>query len=470
MKKPKVKIEWSVAEDDSAWQASQSAAPTEPVTKALHRKEAMLATFIALLLLFVIAGWLWSHHKPVHGTVASLQNDAGQAEQSITQTIELPAQSLEAANLQRLGDDPLSNGAVKAPTQAQWIKTEKIQQVGDRMMAQVTVQYPEDGTMRAYRETHFYKRYANEWQRAAPDPALLGPEKTLQIANFTLRYYAIDSDAVYQAAPKIEQFYATLRRDFGVPATEAASTYTINVAADRVALPDKYSHFEKNITVSSPTLLSAPVEMSPATLLYQATVYPLTRLTLLDTIVGRDASWVGHISNWPSMTDAIALWELWQADGPLARSRVPIVRWLYQNSQSAATHQPLPDGYERLCRSFRIWQIAPFDLYIPLTCTDEDYDTNKHRYASLKSLAPLKMLHLTTRPNDAESAERPFDMAITGETLLEYVVATYGRDKVPALLNGLGEHTSFDTLIPALFSVSVADFEAGWQSYLAQRY
>ena len=55
-------------------------------------------------------------------------------------------------------------------------------------------------------------------------------------------------------------------------------------------------------------------------------------------------------------------------------------------------------------------------------------------------------------------------------TLIEYAMVTYGQDRLPALLAGLGKHEGWETLIPAVFNVSAADFEAGWQIYLAARY
>jgi hypothetical protein len=231
-----------------------------------------------------------------------------------------------------------------------------------------------------------------------------------------------------------------------------------------------YYDYQRKMTISSPILLSAPVEISPTTLLYQETIYPLTRL-VMNQREGHDAQlWKSSFLAWPSFVDAFALWEVWQDGGPLGEGHENIVRWLYQNSQERLPYHLLPDGHDRLCRTYRIWHFSPSALMIPLTCTDEDKVTGEHRNASLKSLVPLKMLHLITHPNDAESAEKPFDMAITGESVIEYIVATYGRDKLPSLVDGLGRYVTLDALIPALFGLSLSDFETGWQTYLAQHY
>jgi len=38
------------------------------------------------------------------------------------------------------------------------------------------------------------------------------------------------------------------------------------------------------------------------------------------------------------------------------------------------------------------------------------------------------------------------------------------------LIEAMGEYTTVETLIPALFGISQPDFEHGWQAYLAQHY
>ena len=53
---------------------------------------------------------------------------------------------------------------------------------------------------------------------------------------------------------------------------------------------------------------------------------------------------------------------------------------------------------------------------------------------------------------------------------IEYAVPTYGRDRLPALMASLGQSDSWDTLLPAVFGVSAAAFEAGWQAYLKAHY
>src|SRR5262249_55473985 len=157
-------------------------------TAVIQRQEIALALVIATLLLLVVGSWLWRRPDPAQRTKSELQSALVQEEQSLTHTIELPAQSIEIQNLQRLGDNAMAQVAVKIPREEQTIQVDKLQRLGDSVMAQVTVKYPEEGKLRAYRETRFYERSAAEWQRIPPDPVLLGPQKTLTIANFTILY------------------------------------------------------------------------------------------------------------------------------------------------------------------------------------------------------------------------------------------------------------------------------------------
>jgi hypothetical protein len=54
-------------------------------------------------------------------------------------------------------------------------------------------------------------------------------------------------------------------------------------------------------------------------------------------------------------------------------------------------------------------------------------------------------------------------------SLLDYVAATYGREQLGVLWAILHKHNDWETLIPAVFGVSVEEFEAGLHAYLENR-
>lgn len=58
----------------------------------------------------------------------------------------------------------------------------------------------------------------------------------------------------------------------------------------------------------------------------------------------------------------------------------------------------------------------------------------------------------------------------TAEPLIEFILATYGYAKVPALLNAFATHESWETLIPSVFGISAGEFQENWHAYLKQTY
>jgi hypothetical protein len=168
---------------------------------------------------------------------------------------------------------------------------------------------------------------------------------------------------------------------------------------------------------------------------------------------------------WHPMEHGLRLWILWAEGGPLADGREGVVRWLYGSewSEGAEAHPPLPDGYAHLCRTYRIWQISPVDFFIPLAC-HEKQDLLVEEYPGLAAWQQERL------DNGIGALEHAFGNTVMTETLIEYVVAGYGREQLPVLMEALGQHASLETLIPAVFGVSTAEFEASWQAYLAEQY
>lgn len=53
--------------------------------------------------------------------------------------------------------------------------------------------------------------------------------------------------------------------------------------------------------------------------------------------------------------------------------------------------------------------------------------------------------------------------------LIDYVVAGYGRERLPIFLAALEEQTTWNTLIQAVFQVTAPEFEREWQVYLHEK-
>src|SRR5262249_33156846 len=150
-----------------------------------------------------------------------------------------------------------------------------------------------------------------------------------------------------------------------------------------------------------------------------------------ELIERHDTRWQYSFSRWSPSGNVLPLWELWQTQGPIAASRHSITGWLYHNSQSASSRRPLPDDYAQLCRLYQIWRLSPTDLAIPLTCDEGE--------ANMLSLNPYPALgttwpQLTGAPDRSMALMHSVDSDnVTLASILDYVVATYGRDKLSQL-------------------------------------
>jgi hypothetical protein len=170
--------------------------------------------------------------------------------------------------------------------------------------------------------------------------------------------------------------------------------------------------------------------------------------------------------------DALHLWALWEEGGPLAAGRQDVVRWLYQNAQakSVDARQVVPAGYDQLCRIYRVWGLSPWDVSIPLNCREVDESQGAPSVHPGLATWLNELTYVAAYHKGDVPPVEPVSRIVALATVVDYAVATYGRDHLPRLLAALGEHASWQTLIPAVFDVSAAEFEAGWQAYLADQY
>ena len=163
---------------------------------------------------------------------------------------------------------------------------------------------------------------------------------------------------------------------------------------------------------------------------------------------------------------------------PLAHWRHNLVKWLYIDAPEASVEQQsmLPDSYTELCAMHRLWMLSPTELGIPLECTARDAITwSPKRWAGYMPRTHLSQLSMPLAaweiPYYNEANDRYLaSEAVVVANLIEYVVAVYGDEQLPVLLAGLAHYDDWETLVPALFGVSVEEFEVGWHSYVTEQY
>jgi len=155
------------------------------------------------------------------------------------------------------------------------------------------------------------------------------------------------------------------------------------------------------------------------------------------------------------------------------------VTWLYRDLPATRPGPPLmmPARYRELCATYKLWLSSPLLINIPLACAEPKWEEFLwSQWHPCNPLTRLDQIAVPVLPHEYMGASSLTDsvsypgQAVMLATLIEYAVATYGRERLPTLVAGLGQHESWETLIPAVYGVSPAEFEAGWQAYLTTHY
>lgn len=483
MRKQAPNLDWQIAESDADWE--QLYAPVVPdITPDTSRCRRLKYCFwgvAALLLLLTTGGPRWWRIFPTRTQQTAAEVTTAQP--VVSGVAQRPDQFVTSAvSNQSDADWWLQHGrevlGLRAAIQTSdpdghldlALDTVDVQR--DQAVARV-VMYTEHGEP-AYRQTRFYRRTEEGWQQTEPDAALWGQERSLESLFVTFYFRQQDAPAVSAVAAQVNNLYTTLRRNLGLPLKAWEEKLVINIrvtqspghAASQLPGSDR-------LMVASPAVYLAPVELTDADLLAQSIALPL-----LDDVLAQAQERHAIGPSWWPLLAGLRLWQLWDLDLPLATWRTEVVRWVYAAEPAIPPGQPLalPVHYEELCAAHTRWMSAPVQLGIPLLCTEVDW---KNRYfAAWGPHDPpmrLNQLAMSTSPNEyigqaASSYVSHPGQTVALATLIDYAVATYGRERLPALVAGLGQYDRWDTLIPAVYGVSASEFEQGWQKYLVAHY
>lgn len=501
MRKPTSVVEWYIAEHDADWDHLHTS-PGATTQGRLATKRFRASMLVLLLLLGSASIWRWRADQ------ARTQQDKAElmatAKRALAVMSGSPALEANGRNRQSDLDD------WKRDTQAQkaqfpstlfapgsWYPYERMEQnlrltvqasdpaghldagvqtvevQGDQAVVEVIL--PGVRGTQAYRQTRFYQRTANGWQQTGVDAALWGPIRSLETSSFVFHFRQHDAPAVVAVAAQLETLYATLRQNFGLPFTANAKKVDIEVSITQTPGGDVSSWFQKpkQFTVASPARYSPPLELADEELLAQSLALPLLALVLTQA---NEQYQIGPA--WEPLMYGLYLWQVWDMALPLSSWREEVVKWLYLDLPKALHGQIiLPKHYPALCAAHQLWMPSPMQINIPLVCKEVDWEA---WYWALwnSSASPTRLEQFITLRYPDEYAEQSSMLSwgnhpgqvVALATLIDYAVATYGRERLPVLLAGLGQYKSWDTLIPAVYGLSPAQFEAGWQAYLAGHY
>jgi hypothetical protein len=478
-------VEWVVAENEADWERL-----CEPLARELAPEETAsghdpLATMhhwggVALLLaVLVSAGW-WERRA---GQSPALQTQA-QVTVPATPRPGAGAAGRDALGVRNTGDQAAndwSHQVMPEDISLQGLPTSEF--VTDDVLALTQLEFQGKHAIARvligqrgaplHRQTRFYHYTPDGWRQTTPEAALWGPERRLETPSFVFHFRQRDAAVVTAAAPQIEAIYHTMRQNFGLESMPDAQKLVIQVSVTQSPpLMQRWFAAPQQIIIPSPAFYLAPIKLKDTEVLIQALALPLIEYVSLQA--RKD-----HLipTEWLTLESALRLWQMWDLELPLSAWRVEIVQWIYSDQPTNPPRQAgvLPPRYRELCADHRIWLLSPLQINVPLFCTDQDQDRGFFFWLEafdppmrLTQLAvPLDLV--TALSGDIPSPGLP-DQAVVLATLIEYAIATYGREHLPVLVASLDQYDSWATLLPAVFGVSAAEFEAGWQEYLATQY
>lgn len=464
-------LEWQISDSDAEWQTLQQGTLTtlELPKEALPRPSWVMRHWhigVALFLLFaIIGGWTWS----------IAQRGIDQIEDEIRDQVEV---DLWAPSTQGDGLGPASEQGIRRlfttiqddTTRPLTSTVQLLAFPGETAIVQLVMQ-PGDGQP-ALRQTRFYRQTAEGWQLTKPDNELWGAPHSLESSHFIFHFRQNDAKAVIAVARQMDAVYTEIEHNFAL--TPNSQKLVIDVSVESIVGAILTLSWEDGpLVIPSPAVYLAPMELSDSTILAQSITLPLIESMAERAVEDHDIP-----DRWHPLLRGLRLWQLWNLDMPLAQWQQELVKWLYFDKPPADVGQKpmLPARYKELCALYRLWMLLPELGGIPLSCTDRDslvwpprrWATHVPRTRLGQLSVPLAMWENEYRVAETDPYHPSEPIVIAN--LIEYMVSVYGHEQLPVLLAGLAQFDEWETLVPAVFGVSVTDFEAGWQSYMAQQY
>jgi hypothetical protein len=273
-----------------------------------------------------------------------------------------------------------------------------------------------------YRQTLFYQETELGWLPTPPPDIFWLPLDTLQTGRLTFVYGRRDASSVQETARQVEAVAVELRAELGLPPTgEALTIRVINepLTSHDPAVLAYLSRFA-TLVVPSPALLALPAHISEEDALLQLVKGLLMKRILDEALAGSSQECI-----WRGLARGLYLWLVWEhselpsqtrhemeslLEFNLAHNMLPYLTWVNPNRNACS----LGDDVRNLASSY----------------TNDD-------------IAPI---------------------------FVEYAVSAYGRERLPALLGGMHHYATWETLIPAVYGISAAEFEAGWRNYVKAQY
>ena len=263
-----------------------------------------------------------------------------------------------------------------------------------------------------YREIRFYRESAEGWLRTIPADSYWGAPLVAESEHLRFEYRAADAATIEPQVARLQTIYLELCDLVGLdPATPHKWTFVLE--PDRA---DGRTGYYYVYEYTSPALSEVPDTLTDQEFVAQM---------MVSTMASRAVYGVS-----PTRRNFLHRWEMvvWSLYGWL-RSDLLDQRSPWHAQAQAVFGAALAD-------------------HMPLTLDDiEEWQDD-------------------SRPGQ----ERVMRQYMVSESIIDFALTTYGRDKLSALLEGMEEARGWDELTSRVFGVSASDFEAAWNRYLTKSY
>lgn len=287
---------------------------------------------------------------------------------------------------------------------------------GPYVQMQVTVERPSVEWWRSspYREYRYFEWDDTGWKRTIPSDSFWGESQALESAHIALEFSHRDTHLATQIWPKLEALYLTLHERLQLAPKPGAPKHTFVLIHEP---PRGWTRATYRQFITAPGLSKIPLALSDEDYIMQQIVSRLTYQTVDSMLDSTNSSF---ISQWETL--------IWALNG-----------WL----RTDLLNQRTP------------WHMQAEDLLRAAPKQEEQL--------SLSAIGPWR----SRGGSDQAAIMRRY---IEAESVIAYIVSAHGRAILPELIRGLSEHSTWDTLVPAIFATDVDQFEDNWHEYLADRF
>lgn len=290
----------------------------------------------------------------------------------------------------------------------------RIERQGELVRVEALVARPSTKWWRSspYREIRFYRETERGWLRTMPADSYWGEAQATETAHLRFEYRAHDAPVIEAQVDRLEALYRQLYQWLELdPETKYKWTF--------VLLPDRTDgrtgYYYRN-EFTSPVLAEVPDMLTDEEYVAQMIVSSMTS----QAVYGASPTRRNYLHRWEMI-----VWSLYG--------------WLRSDllGQRSPWHAQAQDVFK-----------AALPTHFPLTLADiEDW------------------------PDESRPAqERVMRQYMVSESIVDFAMKHYGRDKLPELLVAMEIERSWDDLTMTVFGISAAEFEVAWNRYLKEKY